>query len=118
MKRLGSSLAAPQTDKAQLDSSLAMVNIVLLLIFFFIASGSLLASREVTEQLPLTSQLSLDACRSLCLRLRQMDRCYWTVYPFPRVNWRRQRLTRRFCMFWPTVTATRSRCLKHLRLKT
>ena len=61
MKRLGSSLAAPQTDKAQLDSSLAMVNIVLLLIFFFIASGSLLASREVTVQLPLTSQLSLDA---------------------------------------------------------
>lgn len=61
MKRLGSSLAAPQTDKAQLDSSLTMVNIVLLLIFFFIASGSLLASREVTVQLPLTSQLSLDA---------------------------------------------------------
>lgn len=61
MKRLGSSLAASQTDKAQLDSSLAMVNIVLLLIFFFIASGSLLASREVTVQLPLTSQLSLDA---------------------------------------------------------
>lgn len=61
MNRFGSRLSSEKSTTAQLDSSLAMVNIVLLLIFFFIASGSLLASRDVLVQLPLTAKLKLQS---------------------------------------------------------
>jgi biopolymer transport protein ExbD len=43
-----------------MDSSLAIVNVVLLLIFFFIATGSLLASKGVEVSLPETAELPLD----------------------------------------------------------
>lgn len=54
-----SRLPAPRTRTA-LDSSLAIVNIVLLLIFFFLATGSLLNSRSVEVALPETRSLPLD----------------------------------------------------------
>ena len=46
--------------KREMDSSLAIVNIVLLLIFFFIATGSILNSRTVEVALPETTELPLD----------------------------------------------------------
>ena len=52
-------LPEPHTPKA-IDSSLAIVNIVLLLIFFFLATGSLIASDSVEIDLPETTQLPLD----------------------------------------------------------
>lgn len=42
------------------DSALAIVNIVLLLIFFFLATGSLLNSDSVEIDLPQTTELPLD----------------------------------------------------------
>lgn len=52
----------PTTDRpaAKLDASLAIVNVVLLLIFFFIASGSMLSSRGTQISLPETAELPLD----------------------------------------------------------
>ncbi|NRB16392.1 MAG: biopolymer transporter ExbD [Rhodobacteraceae bacterium] len=84
MRGLGSGLGAPQKEKPQLDSSLAMVNIVLLLIFFFIASGSLLASREVAVQLPLTSQLSLDVLPQPLLEVAMDGSMLLDGVPVPR----------------------------------
>jgi biopolymer transport protein ExbD len=46
--------------KKKIDSSLAIVNIVLLLIFFFLSTGSLMNSRAVTVSLPETTVLPLD----------------------------------------------------------
>lgn len=43
-----------------IDSSLAIVNIVLLLIFFFLTTGSLLNSRSIEISLPETTRLPLD----------------------------------------------------------
>ena len=54
-----SRLPPPRPTKA-IDSSLAIVNIVLLLIFFFLATGSLIASDSVEIDLPETTQLPLD----------------------------------------------------------
>jgi len=45
---------------AVFDSSLAIINIVLLLIFFFLSTGSLLNSRSVEVALPETTRLPLD----------------------------------------------------------
>ncbi|WP_299154027.1 biopolymer transporter ExbD [uncultured Tateyamaria sp.] len=51
----------PQRRKgAVFDSSLAIINIVLLLIFFFITTGSLMSSRTVEVALPETTRLPLD----------------------------------------------------------
>lgn len=51
----------PDRPRTQgLDSSLAIVNIVLLLIFFFLATGSIMNSRTVEVALPETTQLPLD----------------------------------------------------------
>ena len=52
-------LPPPRPTKA-IDSSLAIVNIVLLLIFFFLATGSLIASDSVEIDLPETTELPLD----------------------------------------------------------
>lgn len=52
-------LPLPHTPKA-IDSSLAIVNIVLLLIFFFLATGTLISSDSVEIELPETTQLPLD----------------------------------------------------------
>ncbi|WP_052249799.1 biopolymer transporter ExbD [Tateyamaria sp. ANG-S1] len=52
-------LPSPPPRKA-FDSSLAIINIVLLLIFFFLATGSLLSSRTVEVALPETTRLPLD----------------------------------------------------------
>jgi len=43
-----------------MDSSLAIVNIVLLLIFFFLTTGSLSNSTTITVSLPDTTELPLD----------------------------------------------------------
>ena len=51
---------APARERAKIDSSLAIVNIVLLLIFFFLTTGSLSNSATVTVQLPETTELPLD----------------------------------------------------------
>lgn len=46
--------------RLKMDSSLAIVNIVLLLIFFFLTTGSLSSSQQVVVSLPDTSKLPLD----------------------------------------------------------
>lgn len=50
----------PPREKTAIDSSLAIVNIVLLLIFFFLTTGSLSTSTTVTVTLPDTTELPLD----------------------------------------------------------
>lgn len=51
----------PEVRRAKtIDSSLAIVNIVLLLIFFFLATGTLISSDSVEIDLPETTQLPLD----------------------------------------------------------
>lgn len=50
----------PPELKIKLDSSLAIVNIVLLLIFFFLTTGSLIGAREFQVRLPETEDLPLD----------------------------------------------------------
>lgn len=50
----------PKREAKAIDSSLAIVNIVLLLIFFFLTTGSLMASRTVEVALPDTTELPLD----------------------------------------------------------
>ena len=51
----------PERPKAkEIDSALAIVNIVLLLIFFFLATGSIMSSRSVEVSLPETTELPLD----------------------------------------------------------
>ncbi|GGE22456.1 hypothetical protein GCM10011360_08700 [Primorskyibacter flagellatus] len=47
-------------SKAQVDASLAIVNIVLLLIFFFLATGGLINSGAIEIALPETEELPLD----------------------------------------------------------
>ncbi|MGJ8603738.1 MAG: ExbD/TolR family protein [Marivita sp.] len=54
-----SRLPAPRV-RHPIDSSLAIVNIVLLLIFFFLTTGSLLNSRSIEVALPETTRLPLD----------------------------------------------------------
>lgn len=51
---------SPPRERLQIDSSLAIVNIVLLLIFFFLTTGSLTTSQQVKVALPDTSTLPLD----------------------------------------------------------
>lgn len=48
------------TRKIPLDFSLTTVNIVLLLIFFFLVSGSMVETEELTVDLAQTSELPLD----------------------------------------------------------
>lgn len=51
----------PEVRRAKaIDSSLAIVNIVLLLIFFFLATGTLISSDSVEIDLPETTELPLD----------------------------------------------------------
>lgn len=50
----------PRRPSHQPDSALAIVNIVLLLIFFFLTTGSLLNSDSVEIDLPETTELPLD----------------------------------------------------------
>ncbi len=50
----------PPRNRHPIDSSLAIVNIVLLLIFFFLATGSIMNSRTVEVALPETTALPLD----------------------------------------------------------
>ncbi|PJI84232.1 biopolymer transport protein ExbD [Yoonia maricola] len=50
----------PARQRIQIDSSLAIVNIVLLLIFFFLTTGSMSNSASIPVQLPDTSELPLD----------------------------------------------------------
>jgi biopolymer transport protein ExbD len=52
-------LPVPKPRKA-FDSSLAIINIVLLLIFFFLSTGTLMSSRTVEVNLPDTTRLPLD----------------------------------------------------------
>ncbi|MQQ10628.1 hypothetical protein GFB49_19415 [Epibacterium sp. SM1979] len=70
MSRFNSRFFEEERGQTKIDSSLAMVNIVLLLIFFFISSGSILASREVTVELPETTNLSLDTLPSPLLEIQ------------------------------------------------
>lgn len=51
---------APARQGNKVDSGLAIVNIVLLLIFFFLTTGSLSNSTTVTVSLPETTELPLD----------------------------------------------------------
>lgn len=50
----------PRSKRVQLDASLAIVNIVLLLIFFFLATGSLLNSPSYGVDLSETEDLPID----------------------------------------------------------
>lgn len=56
----GASRLPPARPRLAMDSSLTIVNIVLLLIFFFLTTGSLSTSRQITVTLPDTSTLPLD----------------------------------------------------------
>lgn len=47
-------------ERLQVDSSLAIVNIVLLLIFFFLTTGSISTSQKIPVSLPRTSELPID----------------------------------------------------------
>lgn len=47
-------------ERDPINSSLAIVNIVLLLVFFFLATGSISGSQQVTVTLPDTTELPLD----------------------------------------------------------
>ncbi|MEM9870536.1 MAG: biopolymer transporter ExbD [Pseudomonadota bacterium] len=51
---------APAREGNKMDSGLAIVNIVLLLIFFFLTTGSLSNSTTVTVSLPETTELPLN----------------------------------------------------------
>lgn len=51
---------APARPRPPMDSGLAIVNIVLLLVFFFLTTGSLSPSQKVPVLLPETSMLPLD----------------------------------------------------------
>lgn len=53
-------LLPPARRPKKVDTSLAIVNIVLLLIFFFLATGSLLNSEPTVISLPETSELPID----------------------------------------------------------
>lgn len=68
MKRLFPPTMSPH--KSTLDFSLATVNIVLLLIFFFLISGSLVASEEMEVDLSETTELPLDRLPRPLLLLR------------------------------------------------
>ena len=57
---LRGSRLAPARQGNKVDSGLAIVNIVLLLIFFFLTTGSLSNSTTVTVSLPETTELPLD----------------------------------------------------------
>ena len=50
----------PPRPRHRPDAALAIVNIVLLLIFFFLATGNLLNSDSVEVDLPFTPELPLD----------------------------------------------------------
>ena len=50
----------PVTRRTKLDTSLAIVNIVLLLIFFFLATGSIMNSPDYGVDLSETSELPID----------------------------------------------------------
>lgn len=67
MKRL---LGTTTRKKSTLDFSLATVNIVLLLIFFFLISGSLVATDELEVDLSETADLPLDRLPRPLLLLR------------------------------------------------
>ncbi len=54
------SLLPTARARLKIDSSLAIVNIVLLLIFFFLTTGSLSTSQQVVVTLPDTTTLPLD----------------------------------------------------------
>lgn len=49
-----------QTPKTKLDAALAIVNIVLLLIFFFLATGSIMNSPDYGVALSETTELPID----------------------------------------------------------
>ncbi len=53
-------LLVVETPKAKADVSLAIVNIVLLLIFFFLATGQLLGSADYDVELSETADLPID----------------------------------------------------------
>ena len=54
------SVLPPVSRKTKLDTSLAIVNIVLLLIFFFLATGSIMNSPDYGVDLSETSELPID----------------------------------------------------------
>jgi biopolymer transport protein ExbD len=51
---------SPSNHKSVLDSSLTIVNIVLLLIFFFLTTGSMIGAKDFYVELPETAELPLD----------------------------------------------------------
>lgn len=56
-----SKLPAPPKKSARVDSALAIVNVVLLLIFFFLATGSTVEAPTFEVDLSQTSKLPIDA---------------------------------------------------------
>lgn len=55
------SLLPDPLPRAQLDASLAIVNIVLLLLFFFLATGRLLSGDDTTANISETTRLRIDS---------------------------------------------------------
>ena len=63
-------LLPPRPQMVQTDTSLAIVNVVLLLLLFFLASGSLIATRDTEIQLPSTQELFPEQLPSPLLEVR------------------------------------------------
>jgi len=58
--RLDQGLLNNERRKLAMDSSLTIVNIVLLLLLFFIATGSVISSGDLKVELPFSKELPLD----------------------------------------------------------
>ena len=63
-------LLRPRPQMVQTDTSLAIVNVVLLLLLFFLASGSLLSTRDIQIHLPATEELAPEQLPSPLLEVR------------------------------------------------
>jgi len=63
-------LLPPRPQRPQTDTSLAIVNVVLLLLLFFLASGSLISTRDTEIELPATEELFPEQLPSPLLEVR------------------------------------------------
>ncbi|WP_413220733.1 biopolymer transporter ExbD [Tritonibacter mobilis] len=63
-------LLPPRAQRVQTDTSLAIVNVVLLLLLFFLASGSLISAQDTDIDLPTTQELLPEQLPSPLLEVR------------------------------------------------
>ena len=63
-------LLPPRAQRVQTDTSLSIVNVVLLLLLFFLASGSLISAQDTDIDLPTTQELLPEQLPSPLLEVR------------------------------------------------